>query len=397
MRLPIFLMLILLFVSGLVDFYLYRLIKSKRWKRVHVIVSVLLAVYLIVSISIPRRNGSDQQLQSVMWLLFVYLSIYIPKILCVIVALIGELPRLWRKRRWKAMTAAGVVVGVVTFVATWWGALVNRYNIDVVEQTFEFERLPQSFDGYKIALFSDFHVGTYGTDTAFVSKAVDKINSLNADAIFFLGDIVNRQTDELRPFVRPLSRLRAPDGVISILGNHDYGDYRDWPSPADRKANNEELYLLNEKMGWQLLRNQTRYITRDSDSIAIIGVENCGDPPFSVYGSLRKSYDGSFNDDRFKILLTHNPAHWAREVCLHDTIRIDLTFSGHTHAMQVSTTIGGKRYSPAALRYPNWGGRYDDGTGRTLYVNIGIGTVGLPMRVGATPEITLVTLRRKNQ
>ena len=228
MRLPIILMLILLVVSGLVDFYIYRLIKSKTWKRVHLIASILLAVYLIVSISIPRRNGSDQQLQSVMWLLFIYLSIYIPKILCVIVALFGEIPRLWHRHRWKVMTAAGVIVAVVTFVAMWWGAVVNRHNIDVIEQTFEFENLPPSFDGYTIALFSDFHVGSYGNDTTFVADAVDKINSLNTDAIMFLGDIVNRQTDELIPFVSPLSRLKAPDGVMAVLGNHDYGDYRDW-------------------------------------------------------------------------------------------------------------------------------------------------------------------------
>ncbi|MBR5437097.1 MAG: metallophosphoesterase [Muribaculaceae bacterium] len=397
MRLLILPMIILLLFNGVIDFYIYRLIKSKTWKRVHLIASVLLAVYLIVSISIPRRNGSDQQLQSVMWLLFIYLSIYIPKILCVIVALFGEIPRLWHRHRWKVMTAAGVIVAVVTFVAMWWGALINRHNIDVIEQTFEFENLPPSFDGYKIALFSDFHVGSYGNDTTFVADAVDKINSLNTDAIMFLGDIVNRQTDELIPFVSPLSRLKAPDGVMAVLGNHDYGDYRDWPSAEARKANNEALYRLFDKMGWDLICNQTRYLTRGTDSIAVIGVENCGDPPFSVYGSLRKSYDKSFNTDAFKILLTHNPSHWAHEVCYHDTIKIDLTFSGHTHAMQISTTIGGKRYSPAAFRYPNWGGRYDDGNGRILYVNIGIGTVGLPMRIGATPEITLVTLRRKKQ
>ncbi|MBR5745264.1 MAG: metallophosphoesterase, partial [Muribaculaceae bacterium] len=281
MRLLILPMIILLLFNGVIDFYIYRLIKSKTWKRVHLIASVLLAVYLIVSISIPRRNGSDQQLQSVMWLLFIYLSIYIPKILCVIVALFGEIPRMWHRHRWKVMTAAGVIVAVVTFVAMWWGALINRHNIDVIEQTFEFENLPPSFDGYKIALFSDFHVGSYGNDTTFVADAVDKINSLNTDAIMFLGDIVNRQTDELIPFVSPLSRLKAPDGVMAVLGNHDYGDYRDWPSAEARKANNEALYRLFDKMGWDLIRNQTRYLTRGTDSIAVIGVENCGDPPFS--------------------------------------------------------------------------------------------------------------------
>ena len=395
MRLPILPMIILLIFNGLIDFYIYRLITSRRWKRVHLIASILLAVFLVVTICIPRRNGGNGQLQSVMWLLFSYLTIYIPKILCCLVALFGEIPRLWKRHRWRAMTIAGAIVAVATFVAMWWGALVNRYNIDVVEETFEFADLPQSFDGYRIAVFSDIHLGTYVNDTTFISEVVDKINGLKPDAIFFVGDIVNRQTDELLPFTSTLSRLHAPDGVFSVLGNHDYGDYRDWSSPEARTRNNKALWKLQVDMGWQLLRNQTSYLARGNDSIAIIGVENCGDPPFSVYGSLREAYDGKFNDDRFKILLTHNPAHWRKEVGNVDSINIPLTFSGHTHAMQISTTIAGHRYSPASLRYPSWGGRYDDTLGRSLYVNIGLGTVGLPMRVGATPEITLVTLKRK--
>lgn len=395
MRLPILPMIILLIFNGLIDFYIYRLITSRRWKKIHLIASVLLAVFLIVTISIPRRNGGSEQLQAVMWMLFAHLTIYIPKILCCLVALPGEIPRLWRRKRWRASTVAGAAVAVVTFVAMWWGALVNRFNIDVKEVTFESASLPQSFDGYRIAVFSDIHLGTFGSDTTFVADVVEKINGQNVDAIFFVGDIVNRQTDELLPFTTVLSRLHARDGVFSVLGNHDYGDYRDWKSPAERTANNKAMWRLQADMGWTLLRNESRYVARGNDSIAIIGVENCGEPPFSTYGKLEGSYPGSFADNRFKLLLTHNPDHWVKKVQDIDSINIPLTFSGHTHAMQLSATLAGHRYSPAALRYSTWGGRYDDSLGRSLYVNIGLGTVGLPMRIGATPEITIVTLKRK--
>ncbi len=254
----------------------------------------------------------------------------------------------------------------------------------------EFADLPEDFDGYKIVQFSDFHVGTYGSDTAFVSEVVDVMNGLGADAIFFTGDIVNRRTGELTPFVKPLSRLHAPDGVYSILGNHDYGDYCTWESDADKAENLEEMKSLQKEMGWELLNNSTVYLREGADSIALVGVENWGEPPFKAYGDLDKAYPNQ-SDSVFKILLTHNPMHWVERISGNDTVNIDLALSGHTHAMQMQ--IGG--WSPSKWRYPTWGGLYGDESGaHKLYVNIGLGTVAIPARIGATPEITLITLKR---
>ena len=180
-------------------------------------------------------------------------------------------------------------------------------------------------------------------------------------------------------------------GVYSILGNHDYGDYFNWPNDSSKAANMELMDSLKAKMNWQLLRNQTAWLRCGSDSIALVGVENVGDPPFHIYGDLPASYPGSLSDDVFKILLSHNPAHWVADIKDNPSAQIALTLSGHTHAMQMEA-FG---ISPAAFRYPTWGGMYSDSDSlRRLYVNIGIGEVGIPARIGATPEVTLFTLRK---
>jgi predicted MPP superfamily phosphohydrolase len=217
---------------------------------------------------------------------------------------------------------------------------------------------------------------------------LDSLRQLSPDLIVFTGDIVNRRTDELHPFVETLSNISAPYGVYSILGNHDYGDYCDWPSDEAKRQNLDELISLENQMGWKMLNNETAFIHLAADSIALIGVENVGDPPFHTYGDLDKAYP-TLDDGVTKILLSHNPAHWVDDICDAPDKNIALTLSGHTHAMQMA--FG--RISPAIFRYKTWGGLYNDNDNHSLYVNIGIGTVGFPARIGATPEITLFTLK----
>ena len=272
----------------------------------------------------------------------------------------------------------------------WWGALINRYNIDVNRVDVEIEGLPAAFDGYTIAQISDLHVGTYGYDTTYVAEVADVVNSLSPNMIAFTGDIVNRISSELEPFVGTLSQLKAPDGVYSILGNHDYGDYYNSPSDAQKQANLEHLCNLQKQMGWKMLNNAYDIVRRSNDSIAIIGVENVGDPPFHTYGDLDAAYP-ALDDPTTKILLSHNPAHWDNDIQDAPDKNIALTLSGHTHAMQMCV-FG---WSPAAFRYPTWSGLYKDNDKHRLYVNIGIGEVAIPSRIGATPEITLITLRAK--
>lgn len=326
-----------------------------------------------------------------MWVLFSYVTFIVAKLVFVVFDLIASIPRLFGHRRIRLLSLAGGVLAVITFIAMWWGALVNRLNINTENVTVNVAELPQPFDGYRIVQISDLHVGTFGADTAYVSKVVDYVNSLNPDVVLFTGDIVNRTSDELKPFVGTLSRLECPDGVYSILGNHDYGDYYNWDCESDKKASLDSLVAMQKRMGWRLLLNEYEIIRRDGDSIAVVGVENVGDPPFKVYGDLKASYP-DLSDSVTKILLTHNPAHWQMEIADRDDMNVGLTLSGHTHAMQMSA-FG---WSPAAWRYDNWGELYFDKSGRhPLYVNIGIGTVGMPMRIGATPEVTVITLKKK--
>lgn len=394
MRLPLLPMIILLIFNLAIDYYIWRIAvrrcRSVIPSRIQLVSAIAVYILLFVTLCLPRRSGSDEILASVMWLLFGYFSVLISKVIFVIFDLLASIPRIFGRKRIGWMSLSGGLLALITFLAMWWGALVNRFRIDVREITVEIAGLPEAFDGFTIAQFSDFHVGTYGRDTTYVSHVVDRINALEPDLIVFTGDIVNRRTDELIPFVSTLSRLDTPYGVYSILGNHDYGDYIQWDSPADKHRNMQQMYRLQKDMHWNLLLNQHEWLSRGNDSIAIIGVENVGDPPFKVYGSLPDAYP-ALSDTRTKILLSHNPAHWTDGIADNDSVNIALTLSGHTHAMQIEV-LG---WSPAVFRYPTWGGLYADRSGRSqLYVNIGLGAVGIPMRLGATPEVTFITLRK---
>lgn len=409
MRLPVPAVIALYFLSVGCDLYILSRIrravgKDSVWSKIYLWSSVACWIFLTVVVCLPKRD-SDSGIVSLMWMLYAYLTVYLPKILIVVCSLAGGIPRLWKHRGLKTGLYVGLPLGVVAFYLLWWGAASCRYDIEVSRVDLSFEKLPDSFDGYRILQFSDAHVGTWGEDVSFIADMVDSINSLNPDLILFTGDIVNRQTSELAPFLEVLSGLRAKDGVYSVLGNHDYGDYVDWKLPSERVVNNELLAQWQRQMGWRLLNNERVFIrSGKGDSIMLIGVENWGDPPFPQYGDLELALSASpdslhhQNDSNFKILMTHNPEHWNREVSCNTNI--DLSLAGHTHAMQSMIKVGRFKWSPAKYRYEQWGGLYSrpnsKGDTTNLYVNIGVGEVGMPARVGAVPELTLITLHRKD-
>lgn len=394
MRLPIFTMfLIILFSVGL-DYYIWQTIKRifpkhKGWSKLYAASSVALTLFILVTISLPRNSGSDLMLVTIMWMLYAYFSIYIPKLLFCIVSWLFLPFRNRKQHLWSAANICGTTIAIIVFATMWWGAAVNRLCCKVTDVEIVYPNLPESFNGYRIVQFSDLHTGSYGNDTSYIAKVVAEINRLNPDLVVFTGDIVNRRSDELKPFVKVLAGIKARDGVIPILGNHDYGDYSKWPDDSAKQANMTDLVLMQKAMNWRLLRNECVWLRKGSDSIAIIGVENWGEPPFKTYGDLKGSYP-TLSDSNFKVLLSHNPVHWEREIMNNDSVDIALTLSGHTHAMQIE--IG--PWSPSSWRYDRWGGLYDapDNKNKHLYVNIGLGTVGIPARIGATPELTLITL-----
>ena len=394
MRIPWIPLLILLCLSVFSDIYIYRSlvfrVKNRLWSKLQLWTAIGCYILLICALAIPRRDGDNAMLLTVMWMLYVFATVYFAKYIFVGIDLIGKIPTLFGRRRNRVLSKIAAVCAVITFAAMWWGALVNRFRIDVKQVEIARQDVPADFDGYRIVQISDLHTGTYGSDTTFVSRLVDAVNAQNPDVIVFTGDIVNSRSDELTPHAAPLSGQPAGVGVYSILVNHDYGDYANWDSPRQKNESVEYLKRLQASMGWRMLNNTTDFIYNGNDSIALIGVENIGDHPFPVYGSLVKAYP-SLSDSTFKVLLTHNPAHWCDSISQHGDINIPLSLSGHTHAMQME--VAGM--SPAALRYPTWGGLYaDDDSTHMLYVNIGAGTVGMPARIGATPEITVITLRK---
>lgn len=387
---------ILLAVNLLTDGYIYFRLKQAtqkhKWlKKAHIAFSAILCISLVAIAAAPFRTASTAGMQWIMWALFTYISTYLPKYLYALFAIIANIPRLFKRKRWNFVSTAGAIIGFLLFGTMWWGALVTPRQVNVEKVDIRSERLPKNFDGFTIALFSDLHTGTFGNNTGIVENLVEEINRQNADMVIFAGDIVNRSTSELYPFIPALKQIKARYGVVSVLGNHDYGDYMKWDSEEAYAANIEELVTLqNDSLGWRLLRDQSFdiYAGPDKQKIAIIGVDNWGEPPFKTYGNLQLAYD-NLNDSVFKILVSHNPRHWDLEVV--KKTNIDLTLSGHTHAMQSMLEIGGKKYSLAAKKYPNWAGLTSE-NGKYLYVNIGIGEVGVPMRLGATPELTLITL-----
>lgn len=405
-------------ISVAVDIYIFSDIRKNYPRRrtgavLYGIFTILCWGFLAACLAMPRRN-QDSGILFLMWGIWGYLTVLVPKIIFTLFSLLGQIPRLWQRRpdgrrlnrrapkSVKLGKWIGLPLAVVAFVAMWWGALVTRRQVEVVEVDVALSRLPKGFDGYRIAQISDLHVGTWGEDTSFIDRLVDSVNAQRPDVIFFTGDLVNRQSSELAPFLKSLAGLHAPDGVYSILGNHDYGDYLDWPSPSEKRENLQLLKNWQGQIGWRLLNNARTQLIHDGDTIQLIGVENWGEPPFHQYGHLIDAYPIStdsvyhLKDDRCKILLTHNPEHWRREVTR--ISNIDLSLAGHTHAMQTIFRIGPWRWSPSAMRYEEWGGLYSKqnpfGDTLRIYVNIGAGEVGLPYRIGAVPEITILTLRR---
>ncbi len=393
MRVPLVPVIILLVMSALIDAYIYvalqRLTTRRLWPDIQLYSAIAFMVAIIVVVALPKKSMGDGEFMSLMWVIFAYCSVYIPKLLFVVVDLGASLPLLWGGNRLGWLEATGGILAALTFLLLWWGALINRYRVDVRRVDVPVASLPRAFEGMTIAQISDLHVGSFARDTMFVHKLVDSINALQPDLIVFTGDIVNRRSAELEPFAPTLARLKAKYGVYSILGNHDYGDYSSWPSKTAKRKNLSHLINLQRQMGWTMLNNSTAWLHAGEDSIALIGVENVGDPPFRTYGDLRRAYP-EIADLNTKILLSHNPAHWVADLKDNPASNIALTLAGHTHAMQVEL-FG---ISPARFRYPTWGGMYTDGQGQRMYVNIGCGEVGFPARIGATPEVTFFTLTK---
>ncbi|WP_421801090.1 metallophosphoesterase [Flagellimonas sp.] len=294
--------------------------------------------------------------------------------------------------RRKFVSGIALSLAALPFGALLYGMYRGKYNYQVLKYELEFDDLPDAFHNYQITQISDVHSGSFD-DYKKVEYGVNLVNEQNSDVIFFTGDIVNNRSKELEPWKEVFSRLDAKDGVFSILGNHDYGDYAVWDTEEEKEQNLEDLKVMQREMGFDLLLNSNRFLEKDGHKIALVGVENWGRGGFKKAGDLQKAKVGVSKED-FKILLSHDPSHW-EDVVIHDDYHFHLTLSGHTHGMQFGVEIPGwVKWSPVKWRYKYWAGIYKE-MEQFINVNRGFGFIGYPGRFGIWPEISVITLKKK--
>jgi predicted MPP superfamily phosphohydrolase len=287
-----------------------------------------------------------------------------------------------------ALVAAAIPFGTMAY-----GIISGAHDYRVRRQVVKLPNLPKSFDGIKIAQLSDIHSGSFFNKTAVKGGVEMVLNEKpeKPDVIFFTGDLVNNEAAEVREYIDTFSKLKAPLGIYSITGNHDYGDYHHWASMEAKKKNFKDLIEAHRLLGFDLLMNQNRFLETGGDKIAVLGIENWGGRGFAKYGKLDLAYKGT-EDAEVKLLLSHDPSHWDLQVRpLYNNI--DMTFSGHTHGFQFGIEVGNFKWSPSQYAYKQWAGLYQEGS-QFLYVNRGFGYLGYPGRIGMPPEITIVELKR---
>ncbi len=284
-----------------------------------------------------------------------------------------------------ALILGGSILGTFLY------GITNRYRYRVHRLQLKLADLPEAFRGMRIVQLSDIHSGSFDNRKA-VEHGVEMVMDERPDLILFTGDLVNNKADEIQPYINIFSKLKAPLGIYSTLGNHDYGDYVPWPSIEDKAKNLQWLKDSHAKMGWRLLMNEHVVLERNGDKIALLGIENWGAKAgFPKYGNMNKAYEGLEEKQvPFKILLSHDPSHWDAQV-RPEYPNVQLTFSGHTHGMQMGIEIPGFKWSPSQYVYKEWAGLYREGK-QYLYVNRGFGFLGYPGRLGILPEITVIDL-----
>ncbi len=418
MKFKVIAFLSLILVIGLIDLLCYLVYKneikqskiSKQIARVlFLLVPVVFVGAYVAAVSYIRNIDSPAFYDYFMWLNGMFMLIYIPKTFVLLyyglLALVNVIivnvkqkrnslaqttrkyPRIGRK---KFLSQLGIIFATLPFISVLFGMIKGRFAFFTRHQRINYPNLPSAFDGFKIVQVSDIHLGSFASSYHKLEGIVDIINNEHPDVILFTGDLVNNFAEETYGWEGLFQQLKAPFGKFSILGNHDYGDYSKWDTPQAKQINFDGIVDAHRKFGFRLLRNQSVSLSVNGEEIALTGVENWGHPPFPQYGDLNKAKQGTENIF-FKILMSHDPDHWDSEV-IPDT-NYDLTLAGHTHGMQFGIDWKGIKWSPAKYKFRRWDGLYRQGS-QFLYVNRGLGYLGMPARIGMAPEITVIQLHK---
>ena len=401
----LFPLLILSILVVVVEFYTFQAFKTLSKNRLiqYSLLAISVVVYLYFFITLITYDRSKGQTPEFQMAVGVLLTVSIPK-LFIILVLFGEDVYRWIVKaisaisssetqplagRRKFISQLALGIAAIPFVSFIYGIIQGKYNYKVIKYQLTFDDLPAAFDGYTITQISDIHSGSF-TNKEKIEYGVHLINEQKSDLMLFTGDIVNNKADEMDDWIDVFGKLEAKEGKYAILGNHDYGDYMDWKSPADKIKNFEDVKKIHQKIGFELLLDEHRYLEKGGQKIALLGVENWG-KGFNQAGDLEKASSGIKKED-FKILMSHDPSHWQEKVKNND-FNYHLTLSGHTHGLQMGIEIPGFKFSPSQFVYKQWAGLYQE-YGRYINVNRGFGYHAFPGRVGIWPEITVIELKK---
>ncbi|MDA9087300.1 metallophosphoesterase [Polaribacter sp.] len=399
-------LIILFVIIVLLEVYAFQAIKTITKSKVIryswlFVSTAVYANFAYVALTYDRTQGQTPQFQMAMGIL---LTVLIPK-LVVLIFMFGEDIYRWILKLISAVTSGNTTplagrrkfisqislgLAAIPFVSFIYGIVQGKYNYKVLKYQLTFKDLPEAFDGFTITQISDIHSGSF-TNKEKIQYGVDLINEQKSDIMLFTGDIVNNKADEMDNWIAVFDKLEAKEGKYSILGNHDYGDYMDWDNPQDKIDNFQKVKDIHQKIGFDLLLDEHRYLEKDGQKIALLGVENWG-KGFNKAGDLQRAAAGIQKED-FKILMSHDPSHWEEKV-KKDPFNYQLTLSGHTHGLQMGIEIPGWfKWSPSKYAYKQWAGLYKE-AGRVINVNRGFGYHAFPGRVGIWPEITVIELKK---
>ena len=398
---------IFLGIMLIIDFYAYQSIRTltkNRWVTVlYWILSVaVLANFVYTLSSMDRSSGLTQRWMLAFGLLILSVT---PKIVATWVMFGEDIYRVIRmvigffskesasvglQGRREAISKLALGLAAIPFTSVLYGMLRGKYNYKVIEHTLYYDDLPSAFDGFKLTHISDIHSGSFDNEDK-IAYGIDLINQQDSDLMFFTGDIVNNKAEEMDKWIPYFSKIKARYGKYSVLGNHDYGEYTNWNTVEEKEKNFQDIKDIHPKIGFDLLLNESVFIEKDAERIAVLGVENWG-TRFKKAGDLNKASEKVAEDD-FKILMTHDPSHWDAEIKEHPK-KYHLTLSGHTHGMQFGIEIPGIKWSPVQYVYKQWAGIYES-YNRYINVNRGFGFLAFPGRVGIWPEISVITLKKK--